>query len=70
MENVCVCVKQLLAVGELFKQLVLSGTYQLAVLNETLGSGCRLFGGVNLSVIELVKYVVYLLILQSNMLNV
>jgi len=69
-ENVCVGVQQLLAVGELFKQLVLSGAYQLTVVDVPLCSGCRLFGGVNLTVIELVKNVGHLLILQNNMLNV
>ena len=59
MENVCIAVEQLLAVGELFKQLFLGGTYQLAVLDVALGSGCRLFAGVDLPVIPFIAEITF-----------
>ena len=59
MESVGVGVEQLLAVGELFKQLVLSGAYQLAVLNVTLGVGRGFLTRINLSVVSFIVKITF-----------
>ena len=70
MESGGVCVEQFLTFWKLFKQLVLGGAYQLAVVGVSLRSGCWFLTRANLAVIELFDNVGHLLILQNNMLNV
>jgi len=65
-ESVGILVKKLLTGRELFKQFVLGGAYQLSILDVALGVRCGFIARANLPVIELVKYVVHLLILQNN----
>ena len=59
MECVGIGVEQLLTVGKLFKQIVLSGAYKLTVLDAALGVRCGFLAWIDLAVVPFIAEITF-----------